>query len=127
MLVISARVKVQADYQWETVEAATRAALLGEFGFGHVDLGEDLLLTDAVATGQAIAGVESIKVEVFDTISETELVSGFSAAAAKKLQLKDRIVVQPARSGPELDLLPAQIAYLPPSVPATLIIQEWTL
>ena len=124
---MSARIKVQADYQWETVEAAARAALLGEFGFGHVDLAEDLLLTDAVAIGQAVAGVESIRVDVFDTISEAELVSGFSAAAAKKLQLKDRIDVQPAHPGPALDLLPAQIAYLTPSVPATLILQEWTL
>ena len=127
VLVMSARIKVQADYQWETVEAAARAALLGEFGFGHVDLAEDLLLTDAVAIGQAVAGVESIRVDVFDTISEAELVSGFSAAAAKKLQLKDRIDVQPAHPGPALDLLPAQIAYLTPSVPATLILQEWTL
>jgi predicted phage baseplate assembly protein len=127
VLVMSARVKVQADYEWETVEAATRAALLGEFGFANVDLAEDLLLTDAVATGQAVAGVEAIEVEVFDTISEAELVAGFSTAAAKKLQLKDRIVVRPARPGLKLDLLPAQIAYLPPGVPATLILQEWTL
>jgi predicted phage baseplate assembly protein len=126
VLVMSARVKVQADYQWETVEAATRAALLGEFGFANVDLAEDLLLTDAVAIGQAVTGVEAIEVEVFDAISEAELVAGFSTAAAKKLQLKDRIVVRPARPGLKLDLLRAQIAYLPPGVPATLILQELT-
>ena len=126
VLVVSAQIKVQADYQWEAVEAAARAALLGEFGFNQVGLGRDLLLSDAIATGQAVTGVDAIKVDVFDALSEADLVSGFTAAVTKELRLQDRIRLQPARPGPDQNLFPAQIAYLPASVPATLILQEWT-
>ncbi|MDQ1392919.1 MAG: hypothetical protein QOF30_1896, partial [Acidimicrobiaceae bacterium] len=38
----------------------------------------------------------------------------------------DRVVVRPARVGTAKEILPAQIAYLSPEIPATLILQEWT-
>jgi hypothetical protein len=125
VVVLSMQVKTQAGYLWEAVEAAVRTALLGALGFDQVELAEDLLLSHVIAVAQAVAGVDSIEPKVFDTISEVDLVAGFSLDAAGELQLKPRIPVQPARPGPQQDLLPAQIAYLAPDVPATLILQEW--
>jgi len=125
VLVLSLQVKTQADCLWEVVEAAVRTALLGALGFDQVELAEDLLLSSVIAVAQAVAGVDSVEPEVFDTISEGDLVAGFSVNAASTLQHKPRIPVQPARLGPQQHLLPAQIAYLAPDVPATLILQEW--
>lgn len=124
--VLSLKVRVQADYLWELVEAAVRTALLGAFGFDQVDLAEDLLLSHVIAVVQAVPGVDSAEPDVFDAISEQDLVAGFSQQTAAQLGLKDRIPVQPARPGQQQDLLPAQIAYLASDVTATLILQEWT-
>lgn len=126
VVVLSLRVKVQADYLWELVEAAVRTALLSAFGFDQVELAGDLLLGRVIAVVQAVPGVDSTEADVFDTISEQDLVAGFSQQAATQLGLKDRIPVRPARPGQQQDLLPAQIAYLASDVTATLILQEWT-
>jgi predicted phage baseplate assembly protein len=125
VLVVSARVKILPDYRWEAVEEAMRTALLAALGFDRVDLAQDLLVSDALAAGQRVAGVDSLEVDVFDTLSEALLVAGLSAADVGALGVSDRIVARPARAGPHLTVLPAQIAYLSPEVPATLILQEW--
>jgi predicted phage baseplate assembly protein len=126
VVVLSLKVKVQAGYLWELVEAAVRTALLGAFGFDQVELAEDLLLGHVIAVVQAVPGVDSSEADVFDAISEQDLVAGFSQQATTQLGLKDRIPVRPARPGQQQDLLPAQIAYLTSDVTATLILQEWT-
>ena len=122
-LIISANVRIDSDYQWETLEPEIRSAVLETFSFDNADLGQDLLLTDAIRAIQAIAGVTYVDVDVFDTISEAGLLAGFDASAASGLRLRDRIDIQPARF--ELgQLLPAQLSYLTPEVPDTLILQE---
>jgi hypothetical protein len=122
-LIISANVRVDPDYQWETLEPKIRGTVLDTFSFDNVDLGQDLLLADAIKVMQRIPGVTYVDVDVFDTISEAGLLAGFDASAVSGLQLRDRITLEPAR----LDhgqLLPAQLSYLAPDVPDTLILQE---
>jgi predicted phage baseplate assembly protein len=126
VVILSMKIKVQAYYLWELVETAVRTALLGAFGFDQVELAEDLLLSHVIAVVQQVPGVDSAEAEVFDTISEQDLIAGFSRQAASRLVRKDRIPVQPARPGQQQDVLPAQIAYLTSDVTATLILQEWT-
>ncbi|MGA7180800.1 MAG: putative baseplate assembly protein [Thiobacillaceae bacterium] len=122
-LVISASIRVDPDYQWETLEPKIRSAVLDAFGFDKVDLGQDLLLADAIKVMQGIPGVTYVDVDVFDTISEAGLLAGFDAAAASNLQLRDRILIEPGRYE-QGQLLPAQLSYLAPEVPDTLILQE---
>lgn len=126
VLVMSARVRVKADHRWESVEAALRGALLGRFGFERVDLAEDLLVSDAIVAAHGVEGVDSVDVDVFDAVSEARLVGGFSATTALALARRARVVMEPGRPGSAGDPLPGQLAYLPPEVPATLILQEWT-
>ncbi|WP_437674819.1 putative baseplate assembly protein [Sorangium sp. So ce131] len=125
-LVLSAKVKVAADFAWEHVEPQVRAALLERFGFKHVELGQDLHLADAIAVIQAVPGVDYVDVDVFDTLSEQQLIKGFDAAPDEPglvLRLLDRITVWGARrtSG---GITPAEIAYIASDVPETLILQE---
>jgi predicted phage baseplate assembly protein len=112
-LVISANVRIGPDYLWEAVEPRLRTAMLGAFSFDKVELGGDLLLADAIAAIQRIAGVIYVDVDVFDAISEAQILAGFEAPAAVKLGLRHRIPIAPG-----------QLAYLAPEVPDTLILQE---
>lgn len=112
-LVISAKVKIDPDYQWETLEPKIRAAVLDRFSFENQGLGEDVFLSDAINAIQAVRGVVYVDVDTFDAISETALLEGFSNQTLKNPQLADRIPIEPT-----------QIAYLAPEVPDTLILQE---
>lgn len=64
-----------------------------------------------------------VDIDVFDTISEDELLAGFSKSAAGGLELRDRIAIDPARFE-QGQLQPAQLAYLSSEVPDTLLLQE---
>ena len=120
---VSANIRVDPDYQWETLEPRVRSAVLDAFSFDSVDLAQDLLLADAIKVMQAVPGVVYVDVDVFDTISEADLLAGFTASAASGLGLRDRIVIEPARFQ-QGQLLPAQLSYLSSEVPDTLILQE---
>ncbi|TFW31793.1 putative baseplate assembly protein [Massilia horti] len=122
-LVVSARVGLAPDYLWEATEPLLRQAMLAAFGFDNRELGRDLYASAAIAVLQAVPGVAWLDLEVFDVISEQALLNGFDEARALQLKRQDRIAV----SCGELrgaSLLPAQIAYLSPEVPDTLILKE---
>ena len=129
-LVLSAKIKIDPDYQWETLEPKIRTAVLDMFSFERLDLGNDLLLSDAIKVIQGVRGVVYVDVDVFDAISETTLIEGFTKPAANDLKLKDRIAIESARlvfqstPVPERQIAAAQLAYLAAEVPDTLILQE---
>jgi hypothetical protein len=123
-LVISAKVKVLADFAWEFVEPKVRAALLDEFGFDNVEIGQDLLLSDAIAVIQAVPGVDYVDVDVFDRISESDLLGGFDPGPALALTASDRITVNGALRVGGGKIAAAELAYLTKEVPETLILQE---
>ncbi len=139
-LVISANVQVLPDYQLETVEPSIRSALLEAFGFERRDLGQAAFLSEVIATIQQVAGVAYVDVDVLASISEAEL-STPDLLKAKLEQLKATSEPDPfvaahlaetvAQAGKgrlpstAVDgIFPAQLAFLTPDVPATLIINE---
>ena len=100
-----------------------RAVVLDTFGFENVQLGEDLLLSNAITVIQSIRGITYVDIDVFDKISEAQLLDGFTGLAASNLTLNHRIMVEPARVDKH-EIKAAQLAYLTPDVPDTLILQE---
>ena len=112
-LVVSAKVRIDPDYQWDTLEPKLRAAMLDRFGFERLELGEDLLLSYAVSVLQNIPGVSYVDVDVFATVTENDLLTGFTQTEGLTLGLNDRVAVDVT-----------QIAYLVPEVADTLILQE---
>lgn len=122
-LVISARVRILPDYLWEAVEAQLRATMLDAFGFEALELGSDLFASRAIALLQGVRGVDYVDLDVFDVISEGDVLANFKSEQAAALTLKARI---PISSGTFAGgaLRPAQIAYLSPEVADTLILQE---
>jgi predicted phage baseplate assembly protein len=121
-LVVSARVRIHPDHLWDVVEPKLRSAMLEAFGFERLELGTDLLLSEAIRAMQSVAGVTYVDVDVFDTISETQLLEGLLDAPAT-LARQDRISIATARVGDGV-IEPAQLAYLTAEVADTLILQE---
>jgi Baseplate J-like protein len=112
-LVISANVKIDPDYQWETLEPKIRTALLDCFSFARMELGGHVFLSDAIDAIQAVRGVVYVDIDVFAAIDEQTLSDGFTQQTALDFGRSDRIPVDRG-----------QIAYLVAEVPDTLILQE---
>ncbi len=127
LLVISAKVRLLPDYQWEPVEPKIRTALLETFSFERRDLAQDVVLSEVISAIQAVQGVAYVDVDIFDRVPEsitpTELESLTDPANPNRLGLQERIVVNVALPDP---LRPAQLAFLSPQIPATLLLTELT-
>lgn len=142
-LAVSARVGLADGYAWESVEPLLRAALLEAFGFERRALAQDVHLSEIVACMQAVRGVDWVDVDAFGSLDEATLLAGFGvdgtngkgqgdgglllsrqAAPATVSAIPPRVQVLPARYDSGGRLQPAQLAYLPPNVPDTLLLQE---
>ncbi|HSE15784.1 MAG TPA: putative baseplate assembly protein [Pyrinomonadaceae bacterium] len=133
LLVIEARIRVLPDYLFEKVEPKIRAALLDRFSFERRELGQDALLSDAMSTIQNVEGVAYVDVDKFDWIDEAKVVDHLAgnSSLGEIIARKERIpvslaVVDPDAVNPAQRIKPAEIAYLSPAIPDTLILSEIT-
>ncbi|GAB4205497.1 MAG: hypothetical protein OHK0022_31660 [Roseiflexaceae bacterium] len=131
-LVVDAGVALLPDYLWEAVEPQIRAALLDTFGFAHRSLGQDALLTEALAAIQGVPGVAAVDIDAFGAIPETirdpRAAGGrrtlSPAAVGERIRAISgqppaaRVRARLAQAEPQ-GIGPAQIALLLPGVPET--------
>ena len=141
-LIISANVRVLQDYQWESVEPEIRAALLDKFGFQRQELGQPVFLSEVVSAIQRVPGVAYVDVDVFNTISEAELstlellrqkLKELTATTKPEPYVDVRLAETVAQAGKGRSpstavngIYPAQLVFVTPDVPATLILNEVT-
>jgi hypothetical protein len=140
-LTVSAKVGLLPDFAWESVEPAVRATLLDAFGFERRALAQAVYLSELVACMQAVRGVAWVDVDAFGSLDEATLLAGFGVgdndknldgsslhtqATVTATTVPPRVRVLPARYDDNGTLRPAQLAYLPPNVPDTLLLQEAT-
>ena len=129
VLVISAKVRVLPEYEWETVALNIRTTLLDTFGFERRELVQDVTLSEVIRAIQMVQGVAYVDVDTLDAVGEEVITVGELADLAASLKLRNRIEARPARSDSHPAsgrLLPAQLAILNPDVPDTLILTEIT-
>jgi hypothetical protein len=135
LLVISAKLRLQPDYVLESVEPKIRAALLDAFSFDRRELGQDVTYSEVVSAIQAVEGVAYADLDVLDAVDEERLKNflEINGEQADKETLIDRLnLILKPRLNPDLahrdpqtgHIVPAQLAYLDPSVPDTLILTE---
>jgi predicted phage baseplate assembly protein len=149
VLVLSAKVRLAADYQWEPVVTEIRAALLDTFGFQKRALGLPVLLSEIISTIQKIKAVEYVDVDAFGGIPEktAELDATGKPTGKRRLLTLEEIAeaVQQIISPEEFQidrkspahrvdvnladfesggLRPAQLAILTDAVPDTLILNQ---
>jgi hypothetical protein len=136
-LVISAKVAVAPDYPWETVAPKIRATLLDAFGFNRRELGEDVLKSRVVAAIQRAGGVVYSNVQV-SALEEASIIKGLEPQGAISTDDAPTLLSQGLKKvGPCADsrisisiasavkgkVFPAEIAYLLPEVPDTLLLE----
>jgi hypothetical protein len=139
-LVVVAKVQIRDAYLWESVAPEIRTALLDTFSFDRREMGQDVRYSEVVAAMQAVDGVDLVDIDLLDGIAETDAtdpevladrLDALGASAAEATPPPDRVRAETTRldSGPassERTIRPAQIAYLNPELPATLILTELT-
>ena len=134
-IVVSANVQIKTDYQWEPVVTELRATLLDAFGFEQRELGQDVVLSDLIRVMQSVRGVEYVDVDVFGGIPEKISENGIRrlltpeeiAESGNALQTKgapQRLNVNLAEFEDKV-LRPAQLAFMTPDVPETLILNQF--
>jgi predicted phage baseplate assembly protein len=123
-LVLQAEVRLLPDYFWDAVEPKIRAALLAAFSFDRRGLGQDALLSRVYATVQAIPGVDLVDVNLFAQKDPEDLASVLDKGKTPSPDLPaPRLRARLARVEKGV-VLPAQLLYLTPEVPDTLILKE---
>ena len=130
VLVISAGVKVLPDYTWEMVAANLRGTLLALYSFDNRELGQSAFLSEAVSAMQAVAGVQYVNMQVFDSVAESVTAAQLAGLAAtltlRSLVDAELAHVDPAATDPTKRILPAELVILTPDIPDTLILTEIT-
>jgi hypothetical protein len=130
VLAITAGVKIQPAYTWESVAANLRSALLDLYSFDRRELGQSAFLSEAVSTMQAIAGVRYVDMQKFDSVSES-VTAAQLASLATTLGLNSFVEaelahVEPTEIDPTKRIKPAELVILTPDIPDTLILTEIT-
>jgi predicted phage baseplate assembly protein len=141
LMVVSARVRLLADYQWSAVEPEIRSTLLREFSFERRELGQDVVLSEVTSAIHRVDGVAYVDVETFGGVPEKRVddvskqyqsltpeqivadIQRLAAEARERGRPQERIDV--GYAVPVDDYIrPAQLAFLAPGVPQTLNLME---
>lgn len=141
-LVLSANIKLVADYQWDPVVEKVREAILDEFGFARRRLAQPALLCEVIGLIQCVPGVAYVDVDSFGGIPEKKddkgvrrLLTLDEMADEVKNLLKapdhsprnsfiSEGVKAAAASFSGGMVSPAQLAIFTPAVPDTLIVNQ---
>jgi Baseplate J-like protein len=145
LIVVSARIRIHAEYQWEPVVTQMRSTMLDAFGFERRELGQDVSFSEVISVMQGVRGVAYVDVDVLRGIPEkveggptgrrlqtpaeiAERVSGpLRDNKGNILNVKEplmRISVSLAERDSNGAILPAQLAFISPDVPETLILNQ---
>jgi len=130
LIVISAKVKILPEFLWESVEPRVRAAVLETFGFHNRELGQDVFRSELISSIEAVEGVDYVDVDKFDALSRDVILKNLSQLnKTEVIEERDHIDVKLAHidltvADPESRIRPAELAYLTPEVPDTLILTE---
>jgi hypothetical protein len=131
LLVISAGVQLQPDYLWDAVEPKIRAAVVDGFSFDARDLGQSAFLSEAIAMMQAVEGVLYVDVRLFDAVPENTSIKDFAklAATLKRNQFVNADLARidttaPPVADPCTRIRAAEVVYLTPEIPDTLILTD---
>ena len=83
LIFLSARVRLLPDFAWEFVEPAIRAQLFRVFSFSNRNIGQDLYLSEALATIQQVEGVAYVDMEVLGTLSQSAFEKALRASTSQ--------------------------------------------
>jgi hypothetical protein len=129
LIVMSATVAIAPDRAWEDVAPKLRAAILALFAFDARDLGQPAVQSEAVAALQNVPGVTWVNITTFDSVAE-------SVTAPELASLGSTLKLQPfiaselayvdftAAPGSANRIVPAELVFVTPDIPDTLILSQ---
>jgi hypothetical protein len=129
LLVISAAIGLAPDYAWEDVVPLVTGALQTLFAFNNRALGQAAFASESILAAQQVEGVAFVTLKVFDSVAESITAAGL-AGLAKTLRLNQVVPAEPAHIDPKAApgspdrILPAELVFLTPDIPATLILTQ---
>jgi predicted phage baseplate assembly protein len=146
LMIVSAGIRILPDYQWETVVSALRNVLLDTFSFERRELGQPVLLSEVISAMQSVPGVAYVDVDVLGGIPEkASKPEGDGSNAVERRLLTPREIAETVQNvvgestennrpkqairvnlaaREESVIRPAQLAFLTPDVPETLILNR---
>jgi hypothetical protein len=139
LVVVSARVRILPDYEWESVATGIRAAMLYAFGFEQRELGEDVLLSKVISVMHAVRGVGYVDLDILAGIPEKKVDAGIRRLLTPDeitLEVQEAIDLSAVTGRPAARLRvnlakdeggiirPAQLAILAPDLAETLILNQ---
>ncbi len=136
-IVISARVRLLPDYALEFVEPKIRTALLDFFSFERRELGQPVFQSEVFSVIQSVSGVDFVDLEVMSAVDENTVIQALDAQQPDALITRLGLTPPPppfidvklaqvnqAATDPAKRVIPAQMAFLNPDLPDTLILTE---
>ncbi len=136
-IVISAKVRLLPDYALESVEPKIRTALLDFFSFERRELGQPVFQSEVFSVIQSVPGVDYVDLEVMSAVDENTVIQALDSQQPAglitrlgltpppppfidvKLAQVNQVATDPAKR-----IIPAQMAFLNPDLPDTLILTE---
>jgi predicted phage baseplate assembly protein len=139
LIVLAASVHIQPGHQWTDVSAAVRAALQSAYSYDARSLGQAVVLSDIVATIQAVPGVDyaivtglapaTLSDDPAATVAQLAGLATTLSAPAVSLAIPLAAPVR-VKNGKQLPppwaISPAQVAILTPGVPDSLVLTQIT-
>jgi predicted phage baseplate assembly protein len=122
----TARVRVDPDYLWVNVAPKIRAKLLHTFSYDRRELAQVIFPAEVIAAIQGVEGVAYVDLDALGGISQEQILDPTGESGdfgTPVIEGIKPIVPKFARLGPN-DLLPAQIAYMPPPLAELFILTE---
>ena len=118
--------------------ATAASSGLETFSFERRELGQSVYLSEVISVMRSVRGIADVDVDKLDGISETEIenevllkakLDNLKGTSRPNKEVSARLAVaNPTYSlrddSPGLPVLPAQVAYLLPNVPDTLILNQ---
>jgi hypothetical protein len=135
LLVVNARVRLLPEYAWERVEPKIRARMLEYFGFDARELGQDVTSSEVLGVIQAVPGVAYVDL---GSAHDDQGLGWVDRATSERVEKNDALAIEWATNGrvpseparledrtkPDSPILSAQLVFLSPDVPDTLILTE---
>lgn len=140
LIVLAASVHIQPGYQWTDVSAAVRTALQSAYSYDSRSLGQAVVLSDIVATIQAVPGVDYAIVTALTVMALTDpdatvaaladLATTLSAPPTSSIPIPlatpARVDAHGNKLPPPWVINPAQVAILTPDVPDSIVLTQIT-
>jgi hypothetical protein len=144
-IVVSAKVRLLPDYALEFVEPSIRVTLQDAFSFDRRELGQPVFESEVLSIIQGIAGVDYVELDVMGAVDQDLILKAFDfitqnpqgdpqkdeEAFLDQLGLKghknvklDLASIDKKATDLKKRILPAQLAFLTPDIPDTLILTE---